>query len=85
MKKIAKVALGAGIGIIVGTTIICIVKSLKKRCEELDYEMYKDDNEDEEEDEFEEKWEDLEDEKSDEPEYITIPLNDEETLKPVEK
>lgn len=78
MKKIAKVALGAGIGIVVGTTIICIVKSLKKRCEELDYEMYEDDNEDEEdEDEFEEKWEDLEENTDESDKYINIPLNNE--------
>lgn len=51
MNKIGKIAIGMGVGIIVGSAIICITKALKKRCEELDYEMF----EDEQDEDFDNK------------------------------
>lgn len=58
MKKIVKIAIGTGIGIVVGSTIACLIKSLKNKCERLDSDMFEDemDNDEdfEDEDAFEE-------------------------------
>lgn len=55
MKKICKIALGVGVGIVVGPAIACLIKKAKKRCEGLDYEMFEESDDEDFDDFFEEE------------------------------
>ena len=80
MKKIFKIAIGTGIGIVVGSAIVCIIKSLKDKCEKIDEDMFEDEMYEDEDFEDEEEFEN-EEKSEDEKNYITIVPNKEEPEK----
>ena len=52
MKKACKFALLVGAGIAVGSVVVCVVEEIRKRCKELDDEMFEDDLPDDEDYDF---------------------------------